>query len=62
MGIRCIMLTGDKREVAEWVAQEIGLRGLPLRRNGCIIMFWATALANKLVRIAWTVLAQQAQL
>jgi Cu2+-exporting ATPase len=25
MGIRCIMLTGDKREVAEWVAREIGL-------------------------------------
>ncbi len=25
MGIRCIMLTGDKREVAEWVAKEIGL-------------------------------------
>jgi magnesium-transporting ATPase (P-type) len=40
MGIRCIMLTGDKREVAEWVAQEIGLRALPLRRNGCITMFW----------------------
>jgi Cu2+-exporting ATPase len=25
MGIRCIMLTGDKKEVAEWVAGEIGL-------------------------------------
>jgi Cu2+-exporting ATPase len=25
MGIRCIMLTGDKREVADWVAKEIGL-------------------------------------
>jgi P-type Cu2+ transporter len=25
MGIRCIMLTGDKREVADWVAEEIGL-------------------------------------
>jgi Cu2+-exporting ATPase len=25
MGIRCIMLTGDKREVAAWVANEIGL-------------------------------------
>ncbi len=25
MGIRCIMMTGDKREVAEWVAREIGL-------------------------------------
>jgi len=25
MGISCIMLTGDKREVAEWVAKEIGL-------------------------------------
>jgi Cu2+-exporting ATPase len=25
MHIRCIMLTGDKREVADWVAQEIGL-------------------------------------
>jgi Cu2+-exporting ATPase len=25
IGIRCIMLTGDKREVAEWVAKEIGL-------------------------------------
>ena len=25
MGIRCIMLTGDKREVAEWVARQIGL-------------------------------------
>jgi Cu2+-exporting ATPase len=25
MGIRCIMLTGDRREVADWVAQEIGL-------------------------------------
>jgi Cu2+-exporting ATPase len=25
MGIRCLMLTGDKREVAEWVAREIGL-------------------------------------
>jgi Cu2+-exporting ATPase len=25
MGIRCIMLTGDRREVAEWVAKEIGL-------------------------------------
>jgi Cu2+-exporting ATPase len=25
MGIRCIMLTGDKKEVAEWVARETGL-------------------------------------
>jgi P-type Cu2+ transporter len=25
MGIRCIMLTGDKKEVADWVAREIGL-------------------------------------
>lgn len=25
MNIRCIMLTGDKREVADWVAKEIGL-------------------------------------
>ncbi|GJL78870.1 MAG: hypothetical protein NPINA01_18590 [Nitrospinaceae bacterium] len=25
MGIRCIMLTGDKKEVAEYVAQQIGL-------------------------------------
>jgi Cu2+-exporting ATPase len=25
MNIRCIMLTGDKKEVAEWVAKEIGL-------------------------------------
>lgn len=25
MGIRCIMLTGDNRQVAEWVAKEIGL-------------------------------------
>jgi Cu2+-exporting ATPase len=25
MGIRCIMLTGDKQEVADWVAKEIGL-------------------------------------
>lgn len=25
MGIRCIMLTGDKKEVADWVAGEIGL-------------------------------------
>lgn len=25
MGIRCIMLTGDKKEVADWVAQEIDL-------------------------------------
>lgn len=25
MGIRCIMLTGDNRQVAEWVAEEIGL-------------------------------------
>lgn len=25
MGIQCIMLTGDKKEVADWVAQEIGL-------------------------------------
>ena len=25
MGIRCLMLTGDKREVAEWVAKEVGL-------------------------------------
>ncbi len=25
MGIRCIMLTGDKKEVAEWVAKDIGL-------------------------------------
>jgi Cu2+-exporting ATPase len=24
-GIRCMMLTGDRKEVAEWVAQEIGL-------------------------------------
>jgi len=25
MGIKCMMLTGDKKEVAQWVAQEIGL-------------------------------------
>jgi P-type Cu2+ transporter len=25
MGIRCMMLTGDNRQVAEWVAEEIGL-------------------------------------
>ncbi|QQG37449.1 MAG: cadmium-translocating P-type ATPase [Micavibrio aeruginosavorus] len=25
MGIRCIMMTGDKKEVADWVAKEIGL-------------------------------------
>ena len=25
MNIRCIMLTGDKKEVADWVAEEIGL-------------------------------------
>jgi len=25
MGVRCIMLTGDKKEVADWVAKEIGL-------------------------------------
>lgn len=25
MGIRCIMMTGDKKEVADWVAREIGL-------------------------------------
>lgn len=25
MGIRCIMITGDRKEVAEWVAKEIGL-------------------------------------
>ncbi|HWC62629.1 MAG TPA: heavy metal translocating P-type ATPase, partial [Rhizomicrobium sp.] len=25
MGIRCLMLTGDKKEVADWVAREIGL-------------------------------------
>ena len=25
MGVRCIMLTGDKREVADWVAGQIGL-------------------------------------
>jgi P-type Cu2+ transporter len=25
MGILCIMLTGDKKEVADWVAKEIGL-------------------------------------
>ena len=25
MGIRCIMLTGDKKEVADWVGREIGL-------------------------------------
>lgn len=25
MGIRCLMLTGDNRKVAEWVAREIGL-------------------------------------
>lgn len=25
MGIRCIMMTGDKKEVADWVAKQIGL-------------------------------------
>ena len=25
MGIRCIMLTGDNKQVADWVAKEIGL-------------------------------------
>jgi P-type Cu2+ transporter len=25
MGIRCIMITGDKKEVAEWVSNELGL-------------------------------------
>jgi Cu2+-exporting ATPase len=25
MGIRCIMMTGDKKEVADWVAKETGL-------------------------------------
>jgi Cu2+-exporting ATPase len=25
MGIKCLMITGDKREVAEWVSQEVGL-------------------------------------
>ncbi|MDD1764346.1 MAG: HAD-IC family P-type ATPase, partial [Methanobacteriaceae archaeon] len=25
MGIKCIMITGDRREVAEWVAEELGL-------------------------------------
>lgn len=25
MGIKCLMLTGDRREVAQWVAEEIGL-------------------------------------
>ena len=25
MGIKCIMLTGDNRFVAQWVAEEIGL-------------------------------------
>lgn len=25
MGIRCIMITGDRKEVAEWVAQEVGV-------------------------------------
>lgn len=25
MGVRCIMMTGDKKEVADWVAKEIGL-------------------------------------
>lgn len=25
MGIRCMMLTGDNRQVAEWVAEEVGL-------------------------------------
>ena len=29
MGIRCIMLTGDKREVADWVAKEIGALAKP---------------------------------
>jgi Cu2+-exporting ATPase len=37
MGIRCIMLTGDKREVAEWVAKEIGLdevtKSFPTRKS-----------------------------
>jgi len=27
MGIRCIMLTGDNKQVAQWVSQEIGLDG-----------------------------------
>jgi transposase len=27
-------------------------------QTGCITMCWATALANKLARIAWTVLTQ----
>lgn len=25
MGIKCIMITGDKKEVAEWVSNKIGL-------------------------------------
>jgi Cu2+-exporting ATPase len=25
MGIRCMMLTGDNKEVAKWVSEEIGL-------------------------------------
>lgn len=25
MGIKCLMITGDKKEVAEWVSNEIGL-------------------------------------
>ena len=25
MGIKCLMITGDKKEVAEWVSQEVGL-------------------------------------
>jgi len=38
MGIRCIMITGDKKEVAEWVSKEIGLinttqRCCPMRRQ-----------------------------
>jgi hypothetical protein len=34
-------------------------RGLRPRRSGCITIILATALANKLARIAWTVLAQR---